>query len=127
MNIGIYEALLDTINSPIVFVDNDHVICYLNKAAKIRYYEKRGYSELLGKSLFECHNAESEKKVKQIHSKLLDGENEVFLKVTDDNETITVVAVRDATGKLMGYYERFEKTAEPGVSVGRAGSSGSEI
>ena len=108
MNIGIYEALLDTVNSPIVFVDNDHVIRYLNKTARIRYYERRGYSDLIGKSLFECHNAASEKLVKQIHGRLLDGENEVFLKVSDDNEKISVVAVRDGDGKLIGYYERFE-------------------
>ena len=108
MNIEIYKALLDTINSPIVFVDNGHVIRYLNKSAKIRYYEKRGYSDLVGTSLFDCHNADSEKQVKQIHSRLLDGENHIFLKVNDDNEKITVVAVRDTAGKLAGYYERFE-------------------
>lgn len=113
MNQGIYEALLDTVNSPIVFVDNDHVIRYLNKPARLRYYEKRGYSDLIGKSLFGCHNPESEKQVKQIHGKLLAGENEVFLKVTDENERITVIAVRDASGKLLGYYERFEGTGEP--------------
>lgn len=108
MNIEIYEALLDTVETPIVFVDNDHVIRYLNKPAKIRYYEKQGYSDLVGKSLFECHNAASEKQVKQIHGKLLAGENRIFLKVSDSNERITVVAVRDASGKLIGYYERFE-------------------
>jgi DUF438 domain-containing protein len=113
MNQAIYEALLDTVDSPIVFVDNDHVIRYLNKPAKVRYYEKRGYSELVGKSLFGCHNAASAKQVEQIHDKLLAGESEVFLKVNDDNEKITVVAVRDAAGRLLGYYERFEQIAEP--------------
>jgi DUF438 domain-containing protein len=108
MNVAIYEALLDTISSPIVFVDNDHVIRYLNKAAKVRYYEKRGYSDLIGKSLFECHNAESEKMTKQIYDTLLSGENEVFLKMSDDNQKVTVIAVRDPAGKLIGYYERFE-------------------
>ena len=112
MNQVIYEALLDTVDSPIVFVDNDHVIRFLNKPAKVRYYEKRGYSDLVGQSLFGCHNAESEKQVKQIHGKLLAGENEVFLKVSDDNKKITVVAVRDGAGKLLGYYERFEEIAE---------------
>jgi nitrogen-specific signal transduction histidine kinase len=28
----IYTAILDTIHHPIVFVDNDHVIRYLNKS-----------------------------------------------------------------------------------------------
>lgn len=108
MDIEIYEALLDTVETPIVFVDNDHVIRYLNKPAKTRYYEKQGYSDLVGKSLFECHNAASEKQVKQIHGKLLAGENRIILKVSDSNERITVVAVRDTSGKLIGYYERFE-------------------
>ena len=108
MNVAIYEALLDTISSPIVFVDNDHVIRYLNKAAKVRYYEKRGYSDLIGKSLFECHNPESTKMTKQIYNMLLNGENEVFLKMSDDNRKVTVIAVRDPAGKLIGYYERFE-------------------
>lgn len=113
MNQVIYEALLDTVDTPIVFVDSNHVIRHLNKPAKIRYYEKRGYSDLVGASLFECHNAASEKQVKQIHGKLAAGKNEVFLKVNDDNEKITVVAVRDTAGKLLGYYERIEKIAEP--------------
>ena len=108
MNAVIYEALLDTISNPIVFVDNDHVIRYLNKAAKVRYYEKRGYADLIGKSLFECHNAESETLTKKLYNRLVEGENEVFLKVSDDNQKITVIAVRDAAGKLIGYYERFE-------------------
>lgn len=109
MNIKIYEALLNSISSPIVFVDNDHVIQYMNKAAEIRYYQKRRYSNLIGKSLFDCHNPKSENQIKQIHSKLLAGKNEIFLKVNDDNEKITVIAVRDNTGNLIGYYERFEE------------------
>ena len=41
MDIKIYEAIFDSINCPIVFVDNNHFIRYLNKGAKIRYYERR--------------------------------------------------------------------------------------
>lgn len=39
---------------------------YLNKAARIRYYEKRGYSNLIGKSLFECHNSKSQEQIRII-------------------------------------------------------------
>lgn len=108
MNPETYQALLDTSKSPIVFVDNDHVIRYLNQAAKIRYLKNRGYPELVGKSLFDCHNEQSEKQTREIHRRLLAGEDEIFLKVTRDNEKITVVAVRDTAGQLLGYYERFE-------------------
>ena len=113
MKRDIYEALLDTVRSPIVFVDNDHIIRFLNKPAKERYYGKQGYSDLIGKSLFDCHNKESEKLTKHIHARLMAGEDEVFLKLSDDNYRITVVAVRERSGNLIGYYERFEELAEP--------------
>lgn len=113
MKKNIYEALLDSVQSPIVFIDNDHIIRYLNKRAEEKYYKKRGYSDLIGKSLFDYHNNKSEKQIKQIHARLMAGEDEVFLKVSNDNERITVVAVRDPDGNLLGYYERFEELAEP--------------
>ena len=113
----IYETILETINSPIVFVDNDHIIRYLNKAARIRYYERRGYSELIGKPLFECHNPSSREHIKRLHEKLLAGEDEIFLKVNKDQEKITVVGVRDPDGQLVGYYERFEKPTEPATAL----------
>jgi len=116
MDPKIYETILETINSPIVFVDNDHIIRYLNKAARIRYYERRGYSELIGKSLFECHNPSSRENIKRLHDKLLAGEDEIFLKVNKYQEKITFVGVRDPDGRLVGYYERFEKPIEPAAA-----------
>lgn len=112
METTICSSILDTIPHPIVFVDNGHVIRYLNKAAKGRYYERRGYSNLEGKSLFDCHNAESRQQIERIHARLLEGENEIFLKINKDREKITVVGVRDPEGKLIGYYERFETVVE---------------
>jgi len=104
-----YLAILDTINHPIVFVDTDHVIRYLNKPAMKRYYEVRGYSDLIGKSLFDCHNEDSRKHIIALYERLQAGENEIFLKIGKFNENITVIAVRETDGTLVGYYERFEK------------------
>jgi DUF438 domain-containing protein len=114
MDLKAYEAILDSIDSPIVFVDNDHIIRYLNKAAIVRY-EKRGFSDLTGKSLFDCHNPASREDIERIHGRLLAGETAIFLKVNKDQERITVVGVRNAAGQLLGYYERFEKGVEPAV------------
>jgi PAS domain S-box-containing protein len=113
MDARIYESILDSINHPIVFVDNDHIIRYLNKPAKIRYYEKRGYSNLIGRSLFDCHSPASRDQIKRIHERLLSGEDEIFLKINKDQEKITVVGVRDSDGRLIGYFERFEMMDEP--------------
>jgi nitrogen-specific signal transduction histidine kinase len=102
-------AILDTINHPIIFVDTDHVIRYLNKPAMKRYYEVRGYSDLIGKSLFDCHNEDSRKHIIALYERLQAGENEIFLKIGKFSEKITVIAVRETDGTLLGYYERFEK------------------
>lgn len=115
MDLKTCEAILDSIDSPIVFVDNNHIIRYLNKAAKVRYYEKRGYSDLINKSLFDCHNPASREYIERIHDRLLTGETAIFLKVNEDQERITVVGIRNAAGQLLGYYERFEKGTEPTV------------
>jgi len=104
-----YLAILDTINHPIVFVDTDHVIRYLNKPAMKWYYEVRGYSDLIGQSLFDCHTEDSRKHIIALYERLQAGENEIFLKIGKFNEKITVMAVRDKNGALLGYYERFEK------------------
>lgn len=112
MDIDIFAAILDTIPSPIVFVDTDHTIRYLNKASRSRYYEKRGYPDLLGKSLLDCHQPPSREQIKTLYRQLVEGADELFLKVSADRETITVVGVRDGGGQLIGYYERFEKIAE---------------
>jgi len=112
MDVKTFEAILDTVESPIVFVDNDHIIRYLNKAAKVRYYEKRGHADLIDKSLFDCHKPGSNEYIKRIHERLLAGESEIFLKVNKDQERSTVVAVRNVDGRLLGYYERFEKDTE---------------
>ncbi len=102
-------AILDKISHPIVFVNNDHIIQYLNKLAQKRYYEQRGYSDLIGKSLFDCHNSVSKNKIIAIHQQLKEGISEVCIGVFK-GEKITVVGVRDPKGDLIGYFERFEKS-----------------
>ena len=111
MNAAIYQAILDSVKHPIVFVDNDHIIRYLNRAAKVRYYEKRGYSELLGKSIFDCHNPVSVHQILQVHKRLQDGQIEVRLRLNKDQERVTTVfvGVRDGNGRLLGYFERSER------------------
>ena len=110
MDLENYQAILDSVKHPIVFVDNDHVIRYLNRAAKVRYYEKRGYSDLIGKSLLDCHNPVSANQITQAHERLQKGEGEVYLRRDKNQEKATViVGVRDGSGLLLGYYERSER------------------
>lgn len=106
-------ALLDSFVEPIVFTDNDHIIRYVNPAAE-RKYRDRGFENLTGKSLMDCHNPESRTKIQEIHKKMRAGSNEEFVSLTDDRDRkIFARAVRDHSGELLGYYERYESTAGP--------------
>jgi hypothetical protein len=107
-------AILDTIPHPLLFVDNDHVIRHLNRAAEKKYYEQRGLSNLVGQSLFDCHKSASHETIRGLHARLRAGEEEIFLVVTPEKERVTMIAVRDRQRNLLGYYERFEKDGGPG-------------
>jgi DUF438 domain-containing protein len=98
-------ALLDSIHLPIVFVDNDHMIQFLNNKAKDRYYRDRGYSELVGKSLFHCHTGESQEAILKLYERLTQGENEISWDDPEKLERFTLVAVRDEENRMIGYYE----------------------
>lgn len=51
-----YEGILNSYPYPIVFIDNDYIIRYMNKNAQYHYYEERGYKDLIGKNLFDYHD-----------------------------------------------------------------------
>ena len=82
----------------------------MNPAA-IKDYHKYGGAALIGKSLLNCHNADSNTKIHQIidwfaadssHNIVYTSHNEKKLK------DVYVIALRDEDGTLIGYYEKHE-------------------
>ena len=104
----IKSYLLDAFPFSIVFVDLEHKIRYMNKRAKYHYHEERGYDNLIGKSIFDCHNQQSKKRILETIERLKAHGNEEFLKVTGRNERLYITPVRNENGALVGYFERFE-------------------
>ena len=97
-------AILDSLKDPILFADTEHVTRYMNKAA-ITYYEEG--ESLIGRSLLDCHNEQSQKMMIDILAAMHQGLEEQL--ITDDKEhRIYMRAVRDAGGQVLGYYERYE-------------------
>lgn len=117
--LSLLKAILDSIHHRIVFVDNDHVIRYLNRRAREWFYGKRGYADLIGKSIFACHNSDSVAHLRKFYQRLAQGEDEVFVKITAQKEKASMVAVRDSEGRLIGYFERFEALS-PEIPPGAA-------
>ena len=102
------KLIIDALPFPVVFVDVNHTIQFLNKTAKFHYYQERGYSDLVGKSIFECHHEKSKEKIVKLFETLKTHGREVFLGVSGKNERIYMTPVRDDKGELIGYFERFE-------------------
>jgi len=97
-------AILDSLKNPMTFVDTEHIIRYMNKAAIAHFDEGLA---LIGTSVLDCHKQPSQEIIIEILAAMRDGEKERL--IADDEECrIYMRAVRDGEGQLLGYYERYE-------------------
>jgi PAS domain-containing protein len=97
-------AILNSVKDPILVADCEHITRYMNKAAIARYDEGEA---LIGRSLLECHNEESQAVMVEILAEMEHGLQE---RLITDNEKYRIFmrAVRDDDGRLLGYFERYE-------------------
>lgn len=103
------ESILNAYPCPIVFVDNDYKIRFMNRNAEYHYYQERGYSDLIGASIFECHNNEkSVERIKTAYEGIKRNGKEVFIGVSTRNLRIYIQGVRNSKGEWIGFFERFE-------------------
>lgn len=101
----ILENILDAYAYEIVFVDRHHIVQYMNQTAKERY----GQRVQVGRSLFNCHNENSQARIESFLQRADQGENEMFElynKKTGEREFF--VPVRRQDGQVIGYFERHE-------------------
>ena len=105
-----FKSIIDNDSCPVVICNTDHIIIYMNPAA-IENYAKRGGEKLLGKSLLDCHNENSSDLIKKTVA--------WFSKSPENNlvhtgfnqkrqKDIYMVALRNGSGNLIGYYEKHE-------------------
>ena len=79
----IMKSILDSYPYPIVFVDKEYIIRFLNRYAEYHYYKERGYEDLIGKSLLDCHDTEQGKeKIRQAFTSLQNNGKEIFWEST---------------------------------------------
>lgn len=105
-----YKSVLDQDRAAVVLCNTEHIIIYMNKAA-IENYKKRGGAELIGKSLLNCHNPHSnEMIIKIVEWFKEDADNNMIHTFYNEkeNKDVYMVALRDESGKLIGYYEKHE-------------------
>lgn len=108
-----FKSIIDQDPEPVVICDLQHVIIYMNPAA-VRNYAKRGGASLVGRNLLACHNADSAAKIHQVlHWFEKSTENNRIHTFFNEkkNADVYMVALRDETGALIGYYEKHESRA----------------
>jgi DUF438 domain-containing protein len=101
------KLIFDSWNESIVFVDTNHIIRYMNAPAKVHYAK---WGDVLGKSIFDCHNPDSCKIIRDCFVRLQNGENDILF-ADNEKHLVYMRAVRDTKDKLVGYYERYEPPA----------------
>ena len=65
INISYFKSIIDQDRAAVVICNLNHEIIYMNPAAVVNY-AKRGGDKLIGRSLLECHNKESQEKIRQV-------------------------------------------------------------
>ena len=108
------RLLLDSWNKPIVFVDTNHNIQYMNYPAQ-RHYSKWG--DVIGKSIFSCHNENSQKIIEEAFLELVNGAREVLI-VNSKKHRVYMRSVRNDAGSLIGYYERYDRPIQEHAEEG---------
>lgn len=103
-NTALHAQVLESLIEPVLVGDTDHKVIYMNRAAAEHY---TGGMALMGTSLLDCHNEHSGKVMKEVLAALKAGEEERIILDTE-KKRIYMRAVRDESGQLVGYYERYE-------------------
>ncbi|MBO5031452.1 MAG: PAS domain-containing protein [Lachnospiraceae bacterium] len=105
-----FKSIIDQDRCAVVICNLEHEIIYMNPTA-VQRYAKRGGAALIGKSLLDCHNAQSVEMIKKVlawfaesreHNRIYTFHNE------KENKDVYMVALREEDGTLIGYYEKHE-------------------
>ena len=103
-----FKSIIDQERASVVLCDLEHTIVYMNPASQ-KNYAKWGY--LIGKNLLDCHNPDSQEKIKKVVAWFLESEANNMIhtfKNEKQNKDVYMVALRDENKKLIGYYEKHE-------------------
>lgn len=105
-----FKSVVDSDNAPVVICDMNNIIIYMNPTACERY-SKKGGKNLVGKSLLDCHNSDSNEKILKVLEWFSQNKNNsrfFTFHNPKENKDVYMIALRDDNGNLIGYYEKHE-------------------
>ncbi len=107
MDISVFlKSVLDADTAPVVICNTEHTVVYMNQSAMERYH-----TDLTGKSIRLCHNAQSNEKIDCVVEwfKASVQNNCVHTYYNEkENKDVYMIALRNKEGELIGYYEKHE-------------------
>lgn len=116
-----FKSIIDQDICPVVICNTEHKIIYMNPTAAERYGRRGGY-KLVGQSILDCHNEDSNIKIKKVAEWFMESpdNNRIFTYHNPkENKDVYMIALRKADGKLIGYYEKHEyRTLETAKTYG---------
>lgn len=102
----LFRSVLEQDRAPVVLCNTEHVIVYMNPAAKKRYG-----ADLTGRSLFDCHTARANAMIEKIVAWFRESPSNNMIytfRNDEENKDVYMTALRDGGGALLGYYEKHE-------------------
>jgi PAS domain S-box-containing protein len=104
-----FKSIIEQDRCAVVICNLEHEIIYMNPVAA-QYYGKKGGASLVGKSIIDCHNQDSQDKMKRVVDWFAASpENNIVYTFHNEaqNKDVYMVALR-SEGRLIGYYEKHE-------------------
>ena len=104
------QSICDQGRESVVIGELDHTSLCMNPPAVVDY-KKEGGASLLGKSLLACHNPHSVEAIRKVVDWFAAdaGHNIVYTYYNPKHvRDVYMVALRDASGTLIGYYEKHD-------------------
>lgn len=101
-----FKSVIDSDVAPVVICNLEHTVVYMNSASISRYC-----TDITGKSIKNCHSANSNAKIDRVVAWFAESKdnNAVYTSRNEkENVDIYMVALRDDSGALIGYYEKHE-------------------
>ena len=105
-----FKAMIETDRCAVVICNLAHEIIYMNPAATERY-ARWGGAELTGRSLLHCHCPASKEMIQKVIDWFRESadHNMIYTSYNEkENKDVYMVALRDESGDLIGYYEKHE-------------------
>ena len=106
-----FRSIVEQDLCAVVICNLQHEIIYMNPAAVSRY-AKWGGDKLIGKSLLNCHNTQSQERIREVVGWFQEstGALTAFIRFNNEkeNKDVYMVALRNLFGELIGYYEKHE-------------------